>query len=184
MKTAGALLLTAILVLLLVIQQAAAEPVTFTMVEASMRTATVTDIDYNARTVRLAESDGSVRTLQVGDVVRNFNKIKKGDTVTVEVSQAASVEVQPGPGETLNVGSESQTSALPEEKPGGISTIEGTLRTRVESIDYDKHTVTCKNRKSILTTYKIDKDAKRFNEIRRGDMLFVQYKKTTVVSVK
>ena len=58
------------------------------------------------------------------------------------------------------------------------------LKTRIESIDYDKRTITFKNRKGVLTTYKFGKDAKRFDEVRRGDMLVIDYKETVAVSVK
>jgi hypothetical protein len=73
---------------------------------------------------------------------------------------------------------------LPGEKPSGIRTIEGTLRTKIESIDYDKRTVTFKGRTGVLTTYKIGPDAKRFEEIRRGDMLWVEYSQTITLTVK
>jgi len=110
--------------------------------------------------------------------------VKKGDTVTMEVNETMSVEVQPGPGETMNIGSESQTAAQPGAKPSSIRTIEGKLKTRVEAIDYEARTVTFKNRKGVLTTYKIGQQAKRFNEIRRNDMLVIEYSQTVAVAVK
>ncbi len=110
--------------------------------------------------------------------------MRKGDTVTVEVQEAMEVEVQPGPGDTMNIGSESQTAPMPGQKPSSVRTIAGTLKTKIEAIDYAARTVTCKNRKGVLTTYKIGKEAKRFDEVRRGDMLAVEYKQITVLSVK
>jgi len=62
--------------------------------------------------------------------------------------------------------------------------VEGRLKTRVEAIDYEARTFRCKNRRGVLTTYKVGKDAKRFNEVRRGDMLVVDYKGTVAISVK
>ena len=164
--------------------QEAQKNITFSMLGASKLTASVADIDYQARTVKLKETDGNVRTIKVSDAIGNLNQVKKGDSVTVEVQETLDVEVQRGPGEPLNIGSESQTSALPGEKPTGIRTIEGTLKTKVEAIDYEARTITCKNRKGVLMTYKIGKDAKRFDEIRRGDMLVVEYKQVTALSVK
>ena len=160
------------------------ENINFTLVEVSTLTAKVTDIDRQARTVQLTDDEGKVRTVKVADYVSSFKEVKKGDTVTMDVDQNISVEVQPGPGDTQNIGSESQTSAAPGQKPSSIRTIEGRLKTRIESIDYDKRTIAFKNRKGVLTTYKFGKDAKRFDEVRRGDMLVIDYKETVAISVK
>jgi hypothetical protein len=116
--------------------------------------------------------------------VTNFKQMRIGDMITMEVNQDISVEVQPGPGDTQNIGSESQTSAMPGQKPSGMLSVEGRLKTIVEAIDYDTRTIKFKNRKGVLTTYKIGKDAKRFDEIRRGDMLVIDYKRTVAISVK
>jgi hypothetical protein len=160
------------------------EPMSFTMVDVMTLTAKVTDINYQTRTVQLTEPEGKVRTVTAGSNVRNLSNVKIGDTVTMEVNQEMMVEVHPGPGEPMNVGTESQTAGLPGEKPSSIRTIEGVLKTRVESIDYKARTFTCKNRKGVLATYKVGKDVKRFNEIQRGDMLYVEYKQIVAVSVK
>ena len=116
------------------------ENISFTLVEVSTVTAKVTDIDRQARTVQLTDDEGKVRTVKVADHVSNFKEVRKGDTVTMDVDQNITVEVQPGPGDTQNIGSESQTSAAPGQKPASIRTIEGRLKTRIESIDYDKRT--------------------------------------------
>jgi Ni/Co efflux regulator RcnB len=160
------------------------ENISFTMVEASSMTAQVTDIDRQARTVQLTDDEGKIKTVKVPDYVTNFGQMRKGDTITMEVNQDISVEVQPGPGDTQNIGSESHASASPGQKPAGMLAVEGRLKTRVESIDYEARTFTCKNRKGVLTTYKVSKDAKRFNEVQRGDMLVVDYKGTVAISVK
>jgi hypothetical protein len=156
----------------------------FIVTEASTTKEKVVGVDYQARKVTLKNEEGSVRTVQVGEEMSNLNRVRIGDEVTIETHQTVSVEVQPGPGDTMNIGSESQTSALPGAKPSGTRTIEGKLKTRVESIDYDNRTITFKNRKSVLTTYKVGPQAKRFDEIRRGDMLVVEYSQTLTLSVK
>jgi hypothetical protein len=165
-------------------EQKGRENVSFSIVEASNMTAKVTDIDYRTRTVKLTDPEGQVKTIKVSDSIHNFDQVRKGDTVTVEVQENLEVEVQPGPGETMNFGQESQTGSMPGQKPSSLRTIEGTLKTRIEAIDYEARTVTFKNRKGVLTTYKIGKGAKRFDEVRKGDMLVVEYKQTTALSVK
>ncbi len=189
MKIVSIIVVVAMLLLALVIPTGYAnasehENIRFSMVETSTATEKILDVDYQARTVTLQGDSGSTRMVKVSDSVSNFNQVKKGDTVTMEVNQAMTVEVQPGPGDTLNVGSESQTSELPGQKPSSIRTIGGKLWTRVEAINYEARTIRCKNRHGEMMTYKIGKDVKRFDEVRRGDMLMVEYAQTVAVSVK
>jgi hypothetical protein len=189
MKSIRFVVAAVILMLMLVTSAGAApiikqENISFTTVDAMTLTAKVTDINYQTRTVQLTEPEGKVRTVTAGSNVRNLSNVKIGDTVTMEVNQEMTVEVHPGPGEPMNVGTESQTAGLPGEKPSSIRTIEGVLKTKVESIDYQARTFMCKNRKGVLATYKVGKDVKRFNEIQQGDMLYVVYKQIVAVSVK
>ncbi len=188
MKILSAITMTVILMLTLVLPSAAESAgggnPSFIITEASTIVEKVVDVDYKARTVTLKDDVGKVRMMKVADRVRNFDQVRKGDVLTIEVNETALVEVQHGPGDTMNIGTESQTSAVPEAKPSGIRTIEGTLKTRVEAIDYEARTITFKNRKGVLTTYKVGEQAKQFNEIRRNDMLVIEYKQMIAVSVK
>lgn len=156
----------------------------FTITEAKVTKEKVEDVDYATRKVTLKDESGKVRIVKVGNDIHNLNKLRVGDEVNIETFQTIEAEVKPGPGDPMNIGVEGQTAPLPGEKPSGIRTIEGTLRTKIESIDYEKRTVTFKARTGVMTTYKIGPEAKRFNEIRRGDMLWVEYSQTIKLSVK
>jgi hypothetical protein len=160
------------------------ENISFAFVEASTQSAKVQDVNYQTRTVKLLYEDGSVRTVNVSRDVKNFQNVKVGDVITMDVNQDISVEVRPGSSAPMNIGSESETGSMPDEKPTIVRTMEGVLRTRVDNIDYEKRTFTCKNRRGVLTTYRVGTDAKRFNEVQRGDMLNIEYKQTVVISVK
>ena len=156
----------------------------FTITEASSTVEKVESIDYATRKVTLKDESGKLRVVKVGKDIQNLGRLKIGDEVTIEVFQTISGEVRPGPGEPMNIGVDGQTAPLPGEKPSGIRTIEGTLRTKIESIDYEKRTVTFKGRDGAMKTYRIGPDAKRFDEIRRGDMLWVEYSQTIKLTVK
>jgi hypothetical protein len=164
--------------------QVAGENPSFTITEAKVTQEKVEDVDYATRKVTLKDESGKVRIVKVGSDIQNLNRLKIGDEVTIETFQTISAEVKPGPGDPMNIGVEGQTAPLPGEKPSGIRTIEGTLRTKIESIDYEKRTVTFKARTGVMTTYKIGPEAKRFDEIRRGDMLWVEYSQIIKMSVK
>jgi Cu/Ag efflux protein CusF len=156
----------------------------FTITEAKTTTEKVENVDYAMRKVTLKDESGKVRVVKVGTDIQNLNRLKIGDEVTVETFQNISAEVKPGAGDPLNVSLEGQTAPLPGEKPSGIRTIEGTLKTKIESINYETRTVTFKGRDSQMKTYRIGPEAKRFNEIRRGDMLLVEYSQTIKMVVK
>ncbi len=156
----------------------------FTITDAKTTKEKVENVDYTTRKVTLKDESGKVRIVKAGAEVHNLNKLKIGDEVTVETFLTLSGEVKPGPGDPMNISYEGQSAPLPGEKPSGVRQIEGTLRTKIESIDYDKRTITFKGRDSVMKTYQIGPEAKRFNEIKRGDMLWVEYSQTTTLSVK
>ena len=164
--------------------QSSSDNPSFTITEASTTREKVVGIDYKTRKVTLKDDEGHLRTVQVGEDVSNLERVKIDDEVSIEMRQTVSVEVEPGPGDTMNIGAESQTNAPPGAKPSGTRIIEGKLKTRVESINYDTRMITFKNRNGILTTYKVGPEAKRFNEIRKGDMLVAEYSQTITLSVK
>jgi hypothetical protein len=164
--------------------QPAQEPISFSIAENTSVETEVIDVNLAERTFTVKDEAGNVKTFKAEDTIRNLNQVYKGDKITVELSQHADVTVEKGPGETMNIGSETQTGSRLGEKPGGMRISEGKLKTRVESIDYDKKTVTYKNRNGKMTTYNLGKDAKRLNEVRRGDMLVIEYKQTVKISVK
>lgn len=156
----------------------------FAITETKTTKEKVEDVDYATRRVKLKDESGHVRVIKAGTDIHNLGSLKIGDEVTIETFLTVSAEVKPGEGAPMNVGVEGQTAPLPGEKPSGIRTIEGELRTKIEAINYDKRTVTFKGRKGDLVTYTIGPDAKRFNEIRKGDMLWVEYSQTIKLTVK
>jgi len=165
-------------------ETAAQENPSFVLTETKTTKETVEAVDYATRKVTLKDEAGNVRIVRAGTDIHNLGRLKIGDEVTIETFKNISVEVKPGPGDTLNVGYEGQTAPLPGEKPSGIRTVEGTLKTKIESIDHDKRTVTFKGRDGGMKTYRIGPEAKRFNEIRRGDMIWAEYSQTIKLSVK
>lgn len=156
----------------------------FAVTDAKQTVEKVENVDYTTRKVTLKDEAGQLRVVKAGSDIHNLNHLKIGDVVTVETFQTVSGEVKPGPGDPLNISSEGQTAPLPGEKPSGIRTIEGKLTTKIEAIDYDKRTISFKGRGGTLVTYQIGQEAKRFSEIRRGDMLWVEYSHTVKMSVK
>lgn len=62
-------------------------------VQTTTITATVEAIDHKARTVTLRGPKGNSRTFDVGPEVKQLDKVKKGDQVTVSHTQATAISV-------------------------------------------------------------------------------------------
>src|SRR4051794_22465045 len=69
-------------------------PGTAKAAQTVMTTATVTGIDPATRTISLKRADGKIVDVHAGEEVRNFDKIKVGDTVTTKHTQALSLDLR------------------------------------------------------------------------------------------
>jgi hypothetical protein len=56
-------------------------------------TATVEAIDYKSRTVTLKGPEGNVHTFKVDPAAKRFNEVKKGDQVTIKMTEAIAISV-------------------------------------------------------------------------------------------
>jgi len=69
-----------------------------TLAEALQVTARVSSIDLDTRQVGLQASDGSELTLAASDELKNLDKLKPGDLVTIEYAQSLTLELVKGGG--------------------------------------------------------------------------------------
>ena len=147
-------------------------------------TATVSAIDYKTRTVTLTRADGSSGTLQVGPEAKNFDQVKKGDKVVVEQVESMAIVVTP-PGEIAPGASETSTiqTAKPGEAPHGVLVKTRQITTTVVAIDYKARTVTLKGADGKTQTLKVGPEAKRFDQVKKGDQVTVTYTEATAISV-
>lgn len=132
-------------------------------------TATVEAIDYAKRTVTLKGPEGNTVTLKVGEAARNFDQVKVGDQVVAQYFESVALDVkkpsgQPSAGETTMV-----QRAPRGAKPEGVVVHTTELTATVEAIDYTKRTVTLKGPEGNTVTLKVDKSAKDFKNVKKGD---------------
>lgn len=64
------------------------------MTETRQVVANVEAIDYAKRTITLQRPDGSAKTFKVSDAVEKFDKIRKGDQVVLEHTEAIAIAVE------------------------------------------------------------------------------------------
>jgi len=152
--------------------------------ETKTVTATVTAIDYKTRKVTLTGQDGNSLTVTAGPEVKNFKQVKKGDQVTIdEVESIALIvtpkgEIAPSAGQTTKV-----KAAKPGEKPGVVAVRTTQVTATVKEIDYKTRMVTLKAVDGSETTLKVGPQAKRFNEVKKGDQVTVSMTEATAIKV-
>ncbi|MBP8981053.1 MAG: hypothetical protein KBG09_07420 [Syntrophobacterales bacterium] len=63
-------------------------------VDTVQETLAVTNIDYKKRKITLKWPDGKTKTVKIHKSVKGFDKIKKGDTIVVRLTEAVAVAVK------------------------------------------------------------------------------------------
>jgi hypothetical protein len=149
-------------------------------------TATVEAVDYDKRTVVLRSEDGkSTTTLDVGPEVKNLAQVKKGDVLVVEQVESLALMVVPkGEAPLAKASSTSLEVAKLGEKPRGVQVTTHEVVAIVEAIDYKARTVTLKGPEGNSRTLKVGPEAKRFDNVKKGDEVYVSYTETTAISVQ
>lgn len=151
---------------------------------AAKVTATVTAIDYKARTVKLKDEKGTEVELVVGPEATRFNEVKKGDIVTFEYFESVAIEVTPKGAMAPAAGqAEYMEKNKPTQGPGGTMMRTATMTATVEAIDHKKRTVTLKGPQGNKRTFTVGPEAKRFNEVKKGDQVTVSYTEATAINV-
>jgi hypothetical protein len=69
-------------------------------------------------------------------------------------------------------------------KPGIVVTDVSVAKATVDAIDYDKRTVTLKGPEGKTLTLKVDKNAKNFDQVKKGDQVTAQYYESIAVFVR
>jgi len=147
-------------------------------------TATVMAIDYKARTVKLKDEHGTVVDLVVGPEATRFNEVKKGDLVTFEYLESVALVVTPKGAMAPAAGQSTYVQKnKPSEGPGGTMVHTATMTATVEAIDYKKRTVTLMGPQGNKRTFTVGPEAKRFNDVKKGDQVTVNYTEATAISV-
>jgi hypothetical protein len=147
-------------------------------------TATVTAIDYKARTVKLKDEKGNETELVVGPAATRFNEVKKGDVVTFEYLESVAIEVTPKGAAAPAAGEAAYVEKnKPSQGPGGVAVRTATMTATVEAIDYKTRKITLKGPQGNSRSFTVGPEAKRFNEVKKGDQVTISYTEATAINV-
>ncbi len=143
---------------------------------------TVTAIDKGSRTVTVKTDAGETRSFQVPSDVKAFDKLKKGDKIDVDYTEAIAVAMLPK-GSKLS-SSERTAAAKTGNGMGGVGK-QMTVSAEVVSVDTANNTVTLKGPKGNLETLEVkdpDNQAK-LPSIKPGQVMQFTYTEAMAVSV-
>jgi Cu/Ag efflux protein CusF len=143
---------------------------------------TVTAIDKSARSVTVKTDAGETRSFQVPSDVKGFDKLKKGDKIDVEYTEAIAVAMMP-PGTKLSASE--RTGAMKSGKASGTAGKEITLSAQIMSVDTVKNTITLKGPKGQVETVDVadpDNQAK-LSSLKPGQVMQFTYTEAMAVSV-
>ncbi|MGH8787798.1 MAG: hypothetical protein ACREYA_22310 [Cupriavidus necator] len=145
-------------------------------------TATVVAIDAATRTISLKNKQGKVTDVQVGEDVRNFEQLRVGDMVTVEYTQALSVNLARQSGMRSSTERETVDRAAPGAKPGGMVGREVTVTADVVAVNAKTGMVTLKGPRGKTVDVHVE-DPKQLKAVRRGDQVQAVYTEALAISV-
>ena len=154
------------------------------MSELATLSATVEAVDYENRLVTLRGPEGKQTVVEVSEAARNLPQVEVGDTVEVEYYQSVALFAQKPDGETEAEVTVSTARTPLGDKPGAGIAETVTIKATVQAIDYDTRMVVLQGPEGNTLTTKVDERVERFDDIRLGDEIVVQYTRAFAISVR
>ncbi|MFN7570967.1 MAG: hypothetical protein ACK5TK_05840 [Betaproteobacteria bacterium] len=160
------------------------EPGKAMVANAVQISAQVVAIDKATRTVTLKGASGEPVDVVAGPEVKNFDRIKVGDTVVARYLEALTLELRKsGAGSGDVKVAEGAARAKPGEKPAVAGARQVTATTDVIAVDPVKSTITLKGPRGNRQTLNV-RDPEQFKVVKVGDKVDVIYTEALALSVE
>ena len=153
--------------------------------ETVKMTATVVLIDMGSRDVVLIDSKGKMHKINVSDQARNLDQVKVGDKVTVEYTEAISLQLKKrGAADGPPASSQEAMIRSPKGmKPGGVVGRKVTAFATVVAVDPKKQFVTLRG--PLGNEYVVQAlDPAQLQAVTKGDEVQVIYTEALAISVQ
>jgi hypothetical protein len=144
----------------------------------------VDSIDYKERTAILRDSEGNSHFFKAGPEIRNFPQLKVGDEIITEHTQSVAILVDKPAGAPAAGGAQSFKRAPLGSKPGMEAAQVIGVTATVQKIDYANRMITLKGPEGKVITAKVDPSITRFNEVKKGDMIYMQFTEELAIRVE
>lgn len=153
-------------------------------VQTLRTTATVVGVVPSTRTVSLKRADGQVVEIQVGQEVRNFDKIKVGDVVNVEYTQALSIELKKGAsGAAKHSESVEVTRAPVGAQPSARVGSRVTVLADVIAVNSKDKVITLRGPHGNVVDLKVQ-DPDQLSRVKQGDQVEAVYTEALAIAVE
>ncbi|QCO04816.1 hypothetical protein [Azospirillum argentinense] len=153
------------------------------MVENVRSTAKVRGIDKAARTVILQFQDGREEAVTAGSGVRNFDRIKVGDTVQIEYARLTNIVTQPPGGGPGAIQRSSTDRAAVGEMPRASAITTTQVTEVVEAIDLNRRMVTLRGPQGRTRTVPVPPDVQGLETVKPGDEVVISRTEAATVTV-
>jgi len=145
-------------------------------------TATVTDINAETREISIAANDGSINTIVASPMVANFDQIRVGDQIKVEMISELAIYLRKAGDESTAEDALIMAGAAMGEKPAGLIASTSETTAVVESIDLENHTATLRTSAG-AKTIKVRDDVD-LTQVAIGDEVVFQTTDAVAISVE
>jgi Cu/Ag efflux protein CusF len=147
-------------------------------------TATVVGVDPATRTVSLKRPDGAIVEIHAGPEVRNFDKIKVGDTVNVEYTQALSIDLKKGASGAAKQSESVELSRSPAGgQPGATLGSRVTVVADVIAVNSKDQVITVRGPHGNVVDIKVQ-DPEQFKRVKQGDQVQAVYTEALAISLQ
>jgi hypothetical protein len=154
--------------------------------EVGIAKGTVEAVNYDARTFTVKDAEGDSHFIKAGPEMINFPQIKVGDEVIAKAAQSIAIFVdkpEGKPAASANQGGMVMLAPI-GAKPGMVAVKVMEVTAIVQNINYDKRTVKLKGPDGKTITTKVDPSVKKFDNIKKGDMVYMQITEELAIGVE
>jgi len=154
--------------------------------EVGVAKGTVEAIDYDARTAIVKDAEGNSHFIKAGPEIVNFPQIRVGDEVIAKISKSVAIFVDTPENMPAAPASQGGVVMLAPigAKPGMVAVKTMEVTATVQNINYDTRTVTLKAMDGKTITTKVDPGVKRFANINKGDVVYMQITEELAIGVE
>lgn len=152
--------------------------------ESQSLTAVVEEIDHQARTAKLKGPQGNIVDLKVTEEARNFNQIRKGDTVNLTYHASLLLKLQKTTQAPANVKHNVMQSIPKKQKSKVVQVDRFDGMVVIDGINEGERTITVRNPKGEVRTHTIGKSVSDFKTLQVGDQIYYSYHVATVLEVR
>jgi hypothetical protein len=146
--------------------------------------APVAAVDYSARTITLKGGGGIPPRLRVDESIGNLEQIRVGDKVVARYLESVVVSLGKPQGMSFASAKNSEEMVARGMNPARVAVAVVRIKAAVETVNYNKRTMTMRGPKGETLTFRVDKRIKDLRNIRAGDEVPVHYTEAVILSLE